>query len=206
MVALMNCAGIILTGGESRRMGKPKFGLPFGGETLLMRSVANLREAVCPIVIVRAPRQNLPSIPNVSSVCDPVPNQGPLMGLMAGLQHVAGVSEWALATGCDMPFISAELIHCLKSRRTAEAEIAMPCVDDQLYPLCALYRTATWKKAHALLEKGERRLLALADACRVHKIKKDALVQVDPELRFLMNVNTPQRYQRALALANLHAP
>ena len=36
-------------------MGKPKYSLPFGGETLLQRSVKNLRGAVCPIVIVGAP-------------------------------------------------------------------------------------------------------------------------------------------------------
>ena len=36
-------------------MGKPKYSLPFGGETLLQRSVKNLRESVCPIVIVGAP-------------------------------------------------------------------------------------------------------------------------------------------------------
>ena len=179
-------------------MGKPKFGLPFGGETLLSRSVGNLRGAVCPIVIVGAPGQELPSIPHVSFICDPVANQGPLMGLMAGLKHVEGDSEWALITGCDMPFIGAEFIQCLKSQRTKAAEIVMPRVDDQFYPLCALYRTAIWKKAKRLLNKGERRLLALPEACRVHAVEKDVLVKIDPDLRFLINVNTPQSYRRAL--------
>ena len=32
------------------------------------------------------------------------------MGLMTGLKHVEGISEWALGTGCDMPFISTELV------------------------------------------------------------------------------------------------
>ena len=194
----MNDSGIILIGGESRRMGKPKYSLPFGGETLLQRSVKNLRGSVCPIVIVHAPNQDVPAIPHVLSVSDPVANQGPLMGLMAGLMPVEGVSEWALVTGCDMPFVSAELIQCLKSHKTTEAEIVMPRIDGQFYPLCALYRTALWRKAKMLLERGDRRLLALVDVCRVQTVAKDALARIDPDLRFLMNINTPQGYQNAL--------
>ena len=125
------------------------------------------------------------------------------MGLMAGLKHVEGVSEWALGTGCDMPFISNELIQCLKSHRTTEAEIVIPRIEEQFYPLCALYRTTLWRKAKLLLEKGERRLLALVDVCRVQVVEQDALAQIDPDLRFLMNINTPQGYQSALELAGL---
>ncbi|MDE2726110.1 MAG: molybdenum cofactor guanylyltransferase [Gemmatimonadota bacterium] len=199
----MNDSGIILTGGESRRMGTPKYSLPFGDETLLQRSVRNLRGSVYPIAVVGAPGQNLPDIPHVLSICDPVANQGPLMGLMAGLKHVEGVSEWALGTGCDMPFISNELIQCLKSHRTTDSEIVIPCINGQFYPLCALYRTALWRKAELLLEKGERRLLALVDVCRVQTVEQDALARIDPDLRFLMNINTPQCYQSALELAGL---
>ena len=199
----MNDAGIILVGGESRRMGKPKYSLPFGDETLLQRSVRNLRGAVCPIVIVGAPDQDLPAIPHILSICDPVAGQGPSMGLMTGLKHVEGISEWALGTGCDMPFISTELVQYLKSCRTSEAEIVIPRIDGQYYPLCALYRTAIWRKAKLLLEKGERRLLTLVNACRVQIVEQEALIQIDPDLRFLMNINTPQCYQRALELAGL---
>ncbi len=194
----MNNSGIILAGGESRRMGKPKYSLPFGDETLLQRSVRNLRGAVDPIAIVGAPGQNLPAIPQVLSICDPVANQGPLMGLMTGLKHVEGVSEWAWVTGCDMPFVSTELIQCLKSHRTTASEIVMPRINEQFYPLCALYRTALWQKVKLLLEKGERRLLALVDVCRVQIVARDALTRIDPDLRFLMNINTPQDYQSAL--------
>lgn len=184
-------------------MGKPKYSLPFGDETLLQRSVRNLRGVVCPIAVVGAPGQNLPEIPHVLSICDPIAGQGPLMGLMTGLKHVEDFSEWALGTGCDMPFISRELIQCLKSHRTTDAEIVIPRIDEQYYPLCALYRTALGKKAQLLLEKGERRLLALVDICRVQIVERNALAQVDPNLRFLLNTNTPQCYHRALELAGL---
>ena len=125
------------------------------------------------------------------------------MGLMTGLKHVEGVSKWALVTGCDMPFISTELIQYLKSHRTTEVEIVIPRIEEQFYPLCALYRTALWRKAKLLLEKGERRLLALVDVCSVQTVVQDALARIDPDLQFLMNINTPQDYQSALELAGL---
>ena len=84
------------------------------------------------------------------------------------------------------------------AQRRPEAEIVIPFINEQFYPLCALYRTALWRKAKLLLEKGERRLLALVDECRVQIVEQDALTRIDPDLRFLMNINTPQGYQRAL--------
>ena len=46
--------GIVLCGGESRRMGRDKASLPFGPETLLQRVVRQLASQVFPIVVVAA--------------------------------------------------------------------------------------------------------------------------------------------------------
>ncbi|MBI1832706.1 MAG: NTP transferase domain-containing protein, partial [Planctomycetes bacterium] len=52
-------AGIVLCGGESKRMGRPKAWLPMGAELMLPRVVRLLRETVSPIVVVAAPGQDL---------------------------------------------------------------------------------------------------------------------------------------------------
>ena len=49
---MANVGGIVLCGGQSRRMGRPKAWLPFAGETMLARVVRLLSEAVSPIVVV----------------------------------------------------------------------------------------------------------------------------------------------------------
>ena len=51
----MRVAGIVLRGGQSRRMGQPKAWLPFGGETMLARVVRILGGVVDPIVVVASP-------------------------------------------------------------------------------------------------------------------------------------------------------
>src|SRR5687767_10615246 len=55
-------AGIILCGGKSSRMGRPKALLPFGPELMLERVVRILSAVVSPIVVVAAPEQDLPPL------------------------------------------------------------------------------------------------------------------------------------------------
>ena len=46
---------VVLCGGRSSRMGRPKAWLPFGDEVLLQRVVRRIAEAAWPIAVVAAP-------------------------------------------------------------------------------------------------------------------------------------------------------
>ena len=59
----MRTGGIVLCGGRSSRMGRPKAWLPFGGELMLPRIVRILREVVEPVVVVAASDQEVPPLP-----------------------------------------------------------------------------------------------------------------------------------------------
>ena len=77
-------AGVVLCGGQSSRMGRPKAWLPFGGEVMLVRVVRLLGEVVSPLVVVAAPGQDVPALPaDVAVVRDPERGRGPLQGLAA---------------------------------------------------------------------------------------------------------------------------
>src|SRR5947208_4621260 len=83
----MRPAGIVLAGGRSTRMGTPKAWLEWHGTTLLDRVVRVVSRAVDggPVVVVRAPGQDLPELPaGVLVVDDAAEGQGPLEGLAAG--------------------------------------------------------------------------------------------------------------------------
>src|SRR5262245_34047549 len=100
----LRVGGIVLCGGQSRRMGRPKAWLPFGGELMLPRVVRRLREAVEPVVVVAAPAQEVPSLPDeVAVVRDEVEARGPLQGLLAGLDALEGRSDAAFLSACDVP-------------------------------------------------------------------------------------------------------
>ena len=102
--------GIVLCGGQSKRMGKPKAWLPIAGESMLPRVVRLLSEAVSPIVVVAAPEQELPPLPGeVRVVRDEEKGRGPLQGLAAGLAALQGHAEAAYASSCDVPFLRPHL-------------------------------------------------------------------------------------------------
>src|SRR5438045_459856 len=88
--------GIVLCGGQSRRMGRPKATLPFGPELLLPRVLRLLCQAVDPIVVVAAPEQDLPNLPDETIIVrDEEKGRGPLQGLAAGLAALHGIAAAA---------------------------------------------------------------------------------------------------------------
>src|SRR6516164_10798270 len=95
-IPIMSTAGIILCGGRSSRMGRPKAWLQFGPELMLQRVLRILSEVVSPIVVVAAPEQEVPPLsPDVQIVRDEREGFGPLQGLAAGLQGLQGRAEAA---------------------------------------------------------------------------------------------------------------
>src|SRR5437764_14574009 len=95
------CALVVLAGGKSSRMGRPKAWLPFHGQPMLARVLDRLAPLFEERVIVRAPGQELPEVP-ARFVEDEEPGLGPLAGLLAGLSAVT--RPLAFAVSCDAPF------------------------------------------------------------------------------------------------------
>src|SRR5438105_2798339 len=102
----MKAGGIVLCGGQSKRMGRPKAWLPFGRELMLQRVVRLLAEAVQPIVVVAAPDQEVPPLPSdIAVVRDEREGRGPLQGLAAGLTALPAGIDVAYLSSCDVPFL-----------------------------------------------------------------------------------------------------
>jgi molybdopterin-guanine dinucleotide biosynthesis protein A len=107
----MRVGGIVLCGGRSSRMGRPKAWLPFGVELMLQRVVRVVRAAADPVVVVAAPGQDVPPLPpEVEVVRDEVEGKGPLGGLAAGLAALDGKADAAYLSSCDVPFLKPEFV------------------------------------------------------------------------------------------------
>jgi molybdopterin-guanine dinucleotide biosynthesis protein A len=194
-------AGIVLCGGRSSRMGRPKAWLPFGDETLLGRVVRELAQVVAPVVVVAGPDQALPALPGaVELVRDDQPDLGPLNGLAAGLTALAGRAEVAFVASCDLPLLSAGFVRrVIEGMGTADAGV--PRVGGRSHPLASAYRISVLPVVQGLLTSGERRMMALVEAVRTRFLSDAELRDVDGELDSLRNVNTPGEYQAALVRA-----
>src|SRR5437870_5297900 len=148
---MLTVGGIVLCGGQSSRMGRPKAWLPFGGELMLPRVVRLMGEVVSPIVVVAALAQDLPPLPpDVEIVRDPVPARGPLQGLAAGLAALRGRADAAYLSSCDVPLLRPAFVRRLIDLLGDHA-ICVPDAGGYLHPLAAVYRMAVAAVAERLL-------------------------------------------------------
>ncbi|MCA9081231.1 MAG: molybdenum cofactor guanylyltransferase [Planctomycetaceae bacterium] len=195
------CGGVILCGGRSRRMGQSKAWLQFGDETCLQRAVRMLTECIGPIVVVAAPQQTLPQLPDdVRIVRDPREGDGPLAGLALGLETLADVVDRAYVTGCDIPLLQSAFVSAMIAA-LGDTDVAVPVDNEFLHPLAAVYRTHLAPLAWQLIANDERRPRALIEQVTATCISTEDLRRVDPHLLSLENMNTPDDYQRLLALS-----
>ncbi len=203
-------AGVVLAGGRSSRMGAPKAALEWHGSTLLYRTVSVLARTVGgPVIVVRAPGQELPTLPaGVQVVDDPVEGLGPMQGIATGLAAVADRAPAAFVCSTDMPFLHPAFIRRVlrglsASGFAAGPDVVLPIARGFPQPLAAAYRTGLAELAAKLIADGRLRPAMLFEECGVARpedteLLADAeLARLDPALDSVVNVNAPEDYAAA---------
>lgn len=194
----MVTGGIVLCGGRSKRMGRPKAWLPFAGETMLARVVRLLGEAVRPVVVVAAPDQDIPPLPpEVAVVRDEKEGRGPLQGLAAGLAALRGRADAAYLSSCDVPFLKPAFVRRLVEL-LGDHLICVPRVGGYHHPLAAVYRLEVAEAVARLLAEDRLRPFFLFEAVPTRVVEAAELADVDPTFQTLRNLNTPEDYEAAL--------
>ncbi len=203
---------MVLAGGKSSRMGTPKAALEWHGATLLHRTVAIAARATSgPVVVVRAPGQDLPApLPaGVLVVDDPQEGKGPVQGIAAGLAALAGRAEAAFIASTDLPFLHPAFIrsvlHGLSAPGTCAPDVCLPVARGYPQPLAAAYRVSLAQTAERLVKEARLRPAFLFAECLVNRLDDAALradpvlAALDPHLDSLVNVNEPADYAAARA-------
>jgi molybdopterin-guanine dinucleotide biosynthesis protein A len=193
----MNVGGIVVCGGQSKRMGRPKAWLPFAGEIMLPRVLRLLGEAVNPLVVVAAPDQELPPLPpGVDVVRDEEKGRGPLQGLAAGLKSLQGRAGAAYASSCDVPFLHPAFVRRM-IELLGDKQISVPHVEGYHHPLAAVYRLEVAAAVERLLAEDRLRPMFLFDLVPTRVVEAAELVAADPTFQTLRNLNTPEDYEAA---------
>ena len=196
----MSFGAVVLCGGESRRMGRPKAWLPFGEELMLERVVRLAGTVAQPMIVVAAPGQELPALAaDVAIVRDSVSGRGPLQGLAAGLAAFDNSIDLIYATATDVPFLEPRWMTRLVEL-AAGYDLVIPHVAGFYHPLAALYRPAAVLPAiESLLLADRLRPVFLVEAVKTRVVDEGEMRAVDPALDTLRNLNYPEDYERALA-------
>jgi molybdopterin-guanine dinucleotide biosynthesis protein A len=201
-------AGIVLAGGRSTRMGRPKASLEWHGSTLLQRVVGIIGRIVDgPVVVVRAPGQELPALPpRVTLATDAREGRGPLQGLAAGLEAASGAARWAYVSSTDVPLLHPAFVGVvLRVAEREDVDVALPVAHGFRHPLAAAYRTSLLPAVEKLIAEDRMKPAFLFERARVRELTEDDLLRdrelagADPELLSLLNVNDPEEYERARA-------
>ena len=195
-LTIADATAVILTGGKSSRMGRPKALLPFDGEPLIAHILRGLKKMFAEAVVVAAPEQELPTLPALL-VRDEVAYQGPVSGIYHGLK--AAGHDVCFMTSCDAPFLNLALISHLVSQISG-CDVVVPFWQDRLQPLHAVYRRGVAPLLKEQLERGELRPIFLYDKVRTRKIHEDEIRRHDPEGLSFLNMNSPEEYDAALKL------
>jgi molybdopterin-guanine dinucleotide biosynthesis protein A len=204
---MAKAAGIVLAGGRSSRMGTPKAALEWHGSTLLRRVVGIVGRAVDgPVIVVRAPDQELPSLPDdVEMAEDAYEGRGPLQGLQAGLAAARAHAPVAYASSTDVPLLHPRFVHRVVAAVDDATDVALPQIHGFPQPLAAAYRTELVEIVARLIAEDRMRPAFLFEACRTTRLEADvllgdpALAALDPELDSVLNLNEPADYEAARA-------
>jgi molybdopterin-guanine dinucleotide biosynthesis protein A len=189
-------------------MGRPKAALEWHGTTLLQRIVGIVGRVVDgPVVVVRAPGQELPDLPSgVVVAVDAREGRGPLQGLAAGLAAVADGASHAYVSSTDVPLLHPAFVGTvLRIAEREDVDVALPVAHGFRHPLAAAYRTSLLPAVERLIEEDRMKPAFLFESARVRELDEAELLRhrdladADPELLSLLNVNDPAEYQRARA-------
>jgi molybdopterin-guanine dinucleotide biosynthesis protein A len=183
----MNISAVLLTGGESRRMGKDKATLLFRGRPLWQIQLDLLRELKPAEILVSARNDPLWRPAEVQFVGDQPPSRGPLSGLAASLATMRGGHLLALAI--DMPLMTREYLASLCSRiRPSSGVVAK--IDGRFEPLAAIYPHEALAHVQSALS-GEDFSLQKLTARLVASGELEVVLVRSREKNLFLNVNDP---------------
>ena len=150
-------AGLLLTGGASRRMGSDKALLEVGGQRMADRAAAALTAVADPVMEVGPGWSGLPAVRE-----DP-PGSGPLAAVCTGAAalRAAGHEGPVLVLAVDMPGVGVQALRLLAERPGPAT--AVPRADGHPQVLCARYGPDTLAAADRLLAAGGKSLRMLVE-------------------------------------------
>jgi len=180
---------IILVGGEAKRAeGREKYFFLHEGKTFLSRLLDTLVPIVDEVILVaRDPEQckRFNDYPNIFCVTDKRAGIGPIGGIHAGV--IAASGDDIFISGCDMPFVSGEIVNHLFSV-IGNYDAVIPAWNSEKFePLHAVYKRPAllqYLESHESLSL--RAMIRNLHACY---IDVNEFRKIDPDLRTFVNIN-----------------
>jgi molybdopterin-guanine dinucleotide biosynthesis protein A len=208
-----NCTGVILAGGENKRMPVLKGFIEVEGKKIIERNLKVMKKLFREIFIVTN-QPELYSYLGVPMLGDVYTIRGPMTGVLTALMNSS--SNWIFISACDMPFIDPDVIRFMAQERynptcitimnrgqksaldtisTAGIyDTVVPLVNYKAEPLFALYSKKIMSSLEQFVLAGKKSIkyFLLNHDKRVKYITSEEIKNIDPDLRSFINLNTPE--------------
>jgi molybdopterin-guanine dinucleotide biosynthesis protein A len=194
-------SGVILAGGQSRRLGRDKAVEPVGGQPLIRRVIKRVSPVSSEIVVVVADHARGEALPLAEEhrvALDLYPGKGSLGGIFSGL--TAAREEWGLVVACDMPFLNLELLRYMMSLRE-NVDAVVPVLEGRPEPTHALYSRACLPPIEERLKADDLKIAGFFEEVRVRYVPEEDISRFDPGHLSFFNINSQPDLDKALALA-----
>jgi molybdopterin-guanine dinucleotide biosynthesis protein A len=203
--------GFIAAGGRSTRMGRDKAWLELGGRLMIDHVIAALQPATSEIAII-ANHEDYKRL-GYAVFPDTHTGIGPLEAIRTAL--VNSKTSEVILLGCDMPFVSTDLLLYLTQlaqktpseggdeedeagRATLSPQAVVPLNEEaKPEPLCALYTAEALQQVTRLIDLGVRKVSFLFEGIPTRFVCFDEVKDLENSRFFFKNVNTPEDFALA---------
>jgi molybdopterin-guanine dinucleotide biosynthesis protein A len=189
----VNYSAVILSGGESSRLGVDKGLFRVFQKPLLAYVIEKVNPLVNEVVIVIRDRSKVEEysrlFPLAEILTDEYDFKATISGVLTGFKKVNG--EFSLLLPCDTPLVSLKLLRLLLALASGYDAVIPRWPNGYIEPLQAVYKTkTTLQTCLKSVENGDYKLRNMIS--RLHTVlylSTDAINAMDPDLLTFYNVN-----------------
>jgi len=198
-----NILGVILAGGQSRRMGRDKSLIKLNGKTLIEHTIIKVKKFLPNLIIISNENKNEIIKYGIDVIKDCLgKNQGPLIGIMTAMKYIKDNKknfDWIATFPCDTPFFPELLIKkFIDNSKSKKSLLYFASSKGQRHNVFGLWSLKLYDKLHNdIVNKNSRKVEDWAEQNDVQRIEF-SFEKDDP----FFNINTEEDLIKAKELFN----
>jgi len=198
-----NILGVILAGGQSRRMGRDKSLIKLNEKTLIEHTIIKVKKFLPNLIIISNENKNEIMKYGIDLVNDCLgENQGPLIGIMTAMKYIKDNKknfDWIATFPCDTPFFPELLIKkFIDNSKSKKSLLYFASSKGQRHNVFGLWSLKLYDKLHNdIVNKNSRKVEDWAEQNDVQRIEF-SFEKDDP----FFNINTEEDLIKAKELFN----
>jgi molybdenum cofactor guanylyltransferase len=198
-----NIIGVILAGGQSKRMGKDKLFLKLNNTTLIDHTIKKVKKYFKELIIVSNQENDFFTKNNLKIVKDCIDGQlGPLVGILTAMKWAkenSPNSSWIATFPCDTPFFPENVIlKFIEESKKKESLILCASSHGRKHNIFGLWSLELYDKLYNDLVNNKIR--KVQDWTKIHNIKNLEFEFEDYDPFFNINTLEDLEFAKKLSL------